>query len=951
MPTIKQRTRAVSLALLLSFIAFAMSSTALADAAADYVSKGCASSSCHGSPFGTGPAPHDLSYGKYPTNTDLADYINMSMPLGNPSACTGACATDLANYLRPPPLSPPVANASLTTPLSGIAPLSVNFNGGNSTDDKGIASYTWNFDDGSSPFTSSVPTVTHSYTVVKTYHPTLTVTDTDGLTNTASPLTITVSAVPAPPVANASKTTNTNGAAPLAVQFDGSLSTCGSVCTYAWDFGDGATGLTGASDKFSHNYTAPGTYTVTLTVTDVNTTQKSVDTFYVYVVTGETLQSYVQKCESELNFNASDVPALNCNDGVRFAGNDVPIPSLVNDFLLYKRINDTVDLAVACRWLDTHGAPSSHAASIEMLIHNRQNGSTCFFAAKDTNPDPEEQHPVSVAIVSPTNFSNIHPNANDFWMQPAQVDSRRLPTDNYGTGERPPESNFPDPDVTGPVRCIGCHVEGPYIASPDIAPYLAQFGLLNNGHDTFADMTTANHYHAVNSSSYQQPTTGSSAFRAWDSFIYGNIIEDPVTQKPVDDCSSGCHTIGRNSITGNIFTVPGGIDRLLPSLLLDIKFISESPDIMPPFESSSDYQWVNLDTPTNNIPSAGVESENFADAMNHIGNSLVPVLFTGFDPGNPDAIYNYNCPNPGAVNVPSEMEAHTVGLKGNYAFNTVEMGQISDRLRTFNLKEGLVCLNSDQDPGQQCHDFAVRYLCSVSSVDSSAATWSQWYDTDSPNYDGDHEERYRHNNICGGIAPIAIQARRFPNGGGKAVDVMGPNDRLARFSPYGLTCNNADQPDGKCSNYVVRYDSCVAPPSTYNAQLRNAWSNMLLTATGGANNADTRGQPNTPSWNTQTWIVEPVANTEYVRLKNPGASNNYLNVTNQSEGAAIVTYALNNDWDSEKWIVEPVVGSNTVRFRNVWTGKYLTLADNSNYSAVKSQGLNTGWASQRWTIQ
>ena len=53
----------------------------------------------------------------------------------------------------------------------------------------------------------------------------------------------------------------------LSVGLDASASTDtdGTIAAYAWDFGDGGTG-TGA--RPSHTYAAPGTYQVTLTVTE-----------------------------------------------------------------------------------------------------------------------------------------------------------------------------------------------------------------------------------------------------------------------------------------------------------------------------------------------------------------------------------------------------------------------------------------------------------------------------------------------------------------------------------------------------------------------------------------------------------------------------------------------------------------------------------------------------------
>jgi PKD domain/Putative peptidoglycan binding domain/L,D-transpeptidase catalytic domain len=58
------------------------------------------------------------------------------------------------------------------------------------------------------------------------------------------------------------------GPAPLAVSFDAGGSTAGSgrtIVAWAWDFGDGASG---SGDVVTHEYSGPGFYTATLTVTD-----------------------------------------------------------------------------------------------------------------------------------------------------------------------------------------------------------------------------------------------------------------------------------------------------------------------------------------------------------------------------------------------------------------------------------------------------------------------------------------------------------------------------------------------------------------------------------------------------------------------------------------------------------------------------------------------------------
>ena len=79
----------------------------------------------------------------------------------------GVCGANNTNHQ-------PVAVAS-ATPLQGVIPLTVNFNGGASTDSNGDAlTYLWQFEDGT---TSSDVTTTHTFTVAGTYTVSLTVND------------------------------------------------------------------------------------------------------------------------------------------------------------------------------------------------------------------------------------------------------------------------------------------------------------------------------------------------------------------------------------------------------------------------------------------------------------------------------------------------------------------------------------------------------------------------------------------------------------------------------------------------------------------------------------------------------------------------------------------------------------------------------------------------------
>jgi len=148
-------------------------------------------------------------------------------------------------------------------PSPAIVGQTVNFSGAQSTDEDGsIVSYQWSFGDGE---TALGATVTHIYTVSGSFTVRLTVTDNDDNTNTVtSALTVNEDAAPTVKFTISPSTVNVG----ISVQFNASESTDdGTIVTYSWDFGDGST-FSSSSETAAHTYTAAGTYSVVLTLTD-----------------------------------------------------------------------------------------------------------------------------------------------------------------------------------------------------------------------------------------------------------------------------------------------------------------------------------------------------------------------------------------------------------------------------------------------------------------------------------------------------------------------------------------------------------------------------------------------------------------------------------------------------------------------------------------------------------
>ncbi|MES9991383.1 MAG: PKD domain-containing protein [Candidatus Thiodiazotropha sp.] len=198
--------------------------------------------------------------------------INSTSPVAVSPSVTTALPPDLINGTYDPAVTnqPPVAD--IGGPYNGTENIPLTFDASGSSDADGtITQYLWDLGDGNS---RNGAVVTHTYTDSGAYDVTLTVTDDDGDSTTATTSAI-IGSGNQPPVANANGPYTGDVGETIQFSGNGSADADGSIVSYDWTFGDGTSGV-GLSP--THTYTSPGTYNVTLTVTDNNNAVDSDDT-------------------------------------------------------------------------------------------------------------------------------------------------------------------------------------------------------------------------------------------------------------------------------------------------------------------------------------------------------------------------------------------------------------------------------------------------------------------------------------------------------------------------------------------------------------------------------------------------------------------------------------------------------------------------------------------------
>gem|GEM_PF-6329384 len=160
--------------------------------------------------------------------------------------------------------SPPQAVISSSS-VTGMAPFSVQFNGQGSRDDQGIVDYQWQIQD----INLSGPIADYTFNDAGTYVVALTVRDIQGL-ESRDEVTIRVSDANTniPPVADASRSSNLSGEAPLTVNLDASASSDdrNQIDRYVWELSNDHQ-VEGPIANIT--FDTAGSYRVYLTVFDV----------------------------------------------------------------------------------------------------------------------------------------------------------------------------------------------------------------------------------------------------------------------------------------------------------------------------------------------------------------------------------------------------------------------------------------------------------------------------------------------------------------------------------------------------------------------------------------------------------------------------------------------------------------------------------------------------------
>lgn len=144
---------------------------------------------------------------------------------------------------------------------------------------------------------------------------------------------------------------------------------------------------------------------------------------------------------------------------------------------------------------------------------------------------------------------------------------------------------------------------------------------------------------------------------------------------------------------------------------------------------------------------------------------------------------NQSCPKPTGIACRRKSDGRDARLTGEVV--------------TCNTSYGFSCVNANQ-PDSKCDDYEVRLFCAP----------TRWFNRDTPNGAGDYEKLSALRTTGDACAyPTAVECRRH-NKTDVAMSLVDASNNGEIFTcdpSYGFACVNANQPDGKCDDYEVRF--------------------------------------------------------------------------------------------------------------------------------------------------
>ncbi len=200
--------------------------------------------------FGDGSAPQTVTTPTINHTYMLAGAYSVTMTVKDKNGCSKTITK--TNYIIPTFPIPKFVVAPF-----GCKNVPLTFNA-TTTNAVAPATYSWNFGDGT---TGAGVSITHGYLAQNTYTITLVVKDKNGCTDSIKHQVLIEHPVPIFDTTMISQSCGNSS-----IQFHDKSTGSGSPFIYSWDFGDGG-GAATSQNPFK-TYTVPGTYTVTLTITN-----------------------------------------------------------------------------------------------------------------------------------------------------------------------------------------------------------------------------------------------------------------------------------------------------------------------------------------------------------------------------------------------------------------------------------------------------------------------------------------------------------------------------------------------------------------------------------------------------------------------------------------------------------------------------------------------------------